>query len=1039
MELEQENSNRLSVHHDASAELGLSFSHHESKGYEFTDESVTEDQNSLTSMNASSPTISTSPLLSMVPEKSVLRNMSALNLEPASITQDQIPVPLNSAINLENDPGLNNSDSQQSQWFTLKTRRPLVPSRHPRRAPEGAEPENSRRKNKRSSLKDILTTEKNLTDNAVLPYLNISKKKQADTGTAELQISKNSIAESKEENKMGIIDDYNNGIDDEKIPNGAKKEDCSHGDDESYNIDHYQYDSEFSSEGECSYDTDYDSFDESDFEMITASRATAAVATIMDRTSTTLIENNGDTTSELHDITTTVHIPEKNYTELAPALPEKDSKTFEVKKINEAVSSSFSLKLLSEPSTLGTVANISSIPTSEESSLPMIKPTRTLLNSEKLSQYTTKITNLSLSLLESENQHSVLSSKLHHLNTLYNKNQDIITNYKQEIGCLRSETKELEHTLFAETDILVKKSQQEKENLEDDCETLRRKLNDKDDQLDGTKEMLMQMKMIIQNLEEERKYCKEAAESYNNNTIASSISEKEVCDDLHENNDKNGSLHCPQRPSLRVDLLLFREFAELIPFKHPSSPSVRGLGLTPTNDYYGFLSPNASVSPPVSPKSATGFLTNFNNNSPASISSSTFPGFSSISTSSSLPNSPLINSYSTFSTVTAPMASTQSLSRSTTRQSIPTSDRQSMFSADTTLDCNYSDSTSFTGTLKSHQIGANKNYCGYSESTTAGYIGNNIKPVMKSKKSQDGPISFKDTKFFKRCLLEDIEPMFKFDFNFTPNSYSNMMSKKKLLESIIDGNVFIGPISGVNETWIRSESVKHAAGYSGSVGQNNLRNNNQLDSSPKIPGIYSKHEAKEDEINQLRMYLYPVNGPPIAVLNCCSVCGERRNDFIRYARMYNLIVHDKKSRTGSCGFKTRGSTGGMSDKNGAANGSYKDNADHLTNDDDGFCHKGEKLYPLCQFCVNRIRATCDFITFLHNLATGIWRIDGYEQDQLAKFRPSTGNGKAPHWNSGGSWSGYAAHESDNDDTVRAWRECVRLRERMFWSRNAGCF
>ncbi|KAI9733382.1 MAG: rab guanine nucleotide exchange factor S2 [Cirrosporium novae-zelandiae] len=58
-------------------------------------------------------------------------------------------------------------------------------------------------------------------------------------------------------------------------------------------------------------------------------------------------------------------------------------------------------------------------------------------------------------------------------------------------------------------------------------------------------------------------------------------------------------------------------------------------------------------------------------------------------------------------------------------------------------------------------------------------------------------------------------------------------------------------------------------------------------------------------------------------------------------------------------------------------------------------------YPLCPFCLNRVRATCDYMGFLRMIRDGHWRTDG------------AGGEKA------------------------AWEESVRLRERMFWARIGG--
>ena len=58
-------------------------------------------------------------------------------------------------------------------------------------------------------------------------------------------------------------------------------------------------------------------------------------------------------------------------------------------------------------------------------------------------------------------------------------------------------------------------------------------------------------------------------------------------------------------------------------------------------------------------------------------------------------------------------------------------------------------------------------------------------------------------------------------------------------------------------------------------------------------------------------------------------------------------------------------------------------------------------YPLCKYCLTRVRATCDFLGFLRMIKDGYWRTDGAQSEAMA------------------------------------WEESVRLRERMVWSRIGG--
>jgi hypothetical protein len=58
-------------------------------------------------------------------------------------------------------------------------------------------------------------------------------------------------------------------------------------------------------------------------------------------------------------------------------------------------------------------------------------------------------------------------------------------------------------------------------------------------------------------------------------------------------------------------------------------------------------------------------------------------------------------------------------------------------------------------------------------------------------------------------------------------------------------------------------------------------------------------------------------------------------------------------------------------------------------------------YPLCKYCLGRVRSTCDFLGFLRILKDGHWRADDEESEKAA------------------------------------WEESVRLREQMFWCRMGG--
>ncbi|KAH7057127.1 hypothetical protein B0J12DRAFT_697004 [Macrophomina phaseolina] len=63
--------------------------------------------------------------------------------------------------------------------------------------------------------------------------------------------------------------------------------------------------------------------------------------------------------------------------------------------------------------------------------------------------------------------------------------------------------------------------------------------------------------------------------------------------------------------------------------------------------------------------------------------------------------------------------------------------------------------------------------------------------------------------------------------------------------------------------------------------------------------------------------------------------------------------------------------------------------------------KDAQRYPLCDFCLARVRSCCDYISFLRLCRDGHWRAENGEEEKSA------------------------------------WEESVRLRERMFWARIGG--
>ena len=149
--------------------------------------------------------------------------------------------------------------------------------------------------------------------------------------------------------------------------------------------------------------------------------------------------------------------------------------------------------------------------------------------------------------------------------------------------------------------------------------------------------------------------------------------------------------------------------------------------------------------------------------------------------------------------------------------------------------------------------------------------------------------NLKDEKFFKRTLVEDIEPTLRLDI--APGL--SWMARRTVINSITAGSLVVEP-------------------------------------HPPVP--------------KFRGPIYP-----------CSLCGENRigDTYIRKFRFRTSESEDSQK------------------------------------------------YPLCDWCLGRVRASCDFIGFLRMIAAGHWRAETEEEKKTA------------------------------------WEESVRLRERMFWTRLGG--
>lgn len=111
---------------------------------------------------------------------------------------------------------------------------------------------------------------------------------------------------------------------------------------------------------------------------------------------------------------------------------------------------------------------------------------------------------------------------------------------------------------------------------------------------------------------------------------------------------------------------------------------------------------------------------------------------------------------------------------------------------------------------------------------------------------------------------------------------------------------------------------------------------------------------------QSGLYSYPSQSPPVAVNQPCALCGEERDDILEHSRLYLLKVHPKAESSLSPATPVP--------------------------------------YPLCSYCLFRVRSACDLFAFLRSLQTDVWKL------------------------------------TDGAVQKKAWIELSRLRAKLLWSK-----
>ena len=109
----------------------------------------------------------------------------------------------------------------------------------------------------------------------------------------------------------------------------------------------------------------------------------------------------------------------------------------------------------------------------------------------------------------------------------------------------------------------------------------------------------------------------------------------------------------------------------------------------------------------------------------------------------------------------------------------------------------------------------------------------------------------------------------------------------------------------------------------------------QMGNSTQPPNAEASNK-NESQSSMPKLFKFPLTSPPIALHEPCSFCGESRDDIIEHARMYVLKTQNKQ----------------------------EDGTIMVTN-----------TFPLCHWCLFKVRQTCEIFAFLRSLKTGVWNLE----------------------------------------------------------------
>ncbi|GAV50496.1 hypothetical protein ZYGR_0W00220 [Zygosaccharomyces rouxii] len=207
---------------------------------------------------------------------------------------------------------------------------------------------------------------------------------------------------------------------------------------------------------------------------------------------------------------------------------------------------------------------------------------------------------------------------------------------------------------------------------------------------------------------------------------------------------------------------------------------------------------------------------------------------------------------------------------------------------------------------------------------------------------QDIKDTASDSKLLRRLVNDEIQPVLKLE----NASGLGWILKRTLVNLMIEGLVAVEPISGLNEM--------HQYGYASPMLNQHSKmggnNSNSLENSPATTSNTStttkrNHSRSSSMTKSLNLFNYPSDSPPVALREKCAICGECRDDLVEHARLHILKTQSRA--------------------------------------DDGTVTVNN-TFPLCKYCVLKIRQTCEIFAFLRSLKLGAWKLEKVSLTSVSK-------------------------------------------------------